>query len=60
MVTLRNKVLKTTIKGVSDIERATLKEENGEWVIQTTGSNLAKVLEVKGIDTFYCLDKQHI
>ena len=50
VVTLRNKVLKTTIKGVSDIERATLKEENGEWVIQTTGSNLAKVLEVKGIE----------
>ena len=51
VVTLRNKVMKTTIKGVPDIERATLKEENGEWVIQTTGSNLAKILEVKGIDT---------
>ena len=50
VVILRNKVLKTTIKGVPDIERATLKEENGEWVIQTTGSNLAKVLEVKGIE----------
>ena len=51
VVILRNKVLKTTIKGVPDIQRATLKEENGEWVIQTTGSNLAKVLDVKGIDT---------
>ena len=51
VVTLRNKVLKTTIKGVPDIKRATLKEEDGEWVIQTTGSNLAKVLEVKGIET---------
>ena len=35
-----------------EIERVTLKEENGEWVIQTTGSNLLKVLEVEGIDKF--------
>ena len=37
VVALRNKVLKTTIKGVPTIERLTLKEENGEWLIQTTG-----------------------
>jgi len=47
---LRNKVLKTTVKGVPDIERLTLKEENGDWLIQTTGSNLAKVISVKGVD----------
>jgi len=50
VVVLRNKVLKTTVKGVPDIERLTLKEENGEWLIQTTGSNLAKVISVKGVD----------
>jgi len=50
VVVLRNKVLKTTVKGVPDIERLTLKEENGEWLIQTTGSNLAKVIAVKGVD----------
>jgi len=50
VVTLRNKVLKTTVKGVPDIERITLKEENGEWLIQTTGSNLAELLSVKGVD----------
>ena len=50
VVALRNKVLKTTIKGVPTIERLTLKEENGEWLIQTTGSNLAKVLSVKGVE----------
>jgi len=50
VVTLRNKILKTTIKGVPEIARVTLKEENGEWVIQTTGSNLPKVLEVTNID----------
>jgi len=50
VVALRNKILKTTVKGVPDIARLTLKEENGEWLIQTTGSNLAKVLSVKGVD----------
>jgi len=50
--TLLNKILKTLVKGVADIARVTLKEENGEWIIQTTGSNLQKVLEVKGIDKF--------
>ena len=50
VVALRNKILKTTVKGVPDIERITLKEENAEWLIQTTGSNLAKVIAVKGVD----------
>ena len=50
VVALRNKVLKTTVKGVPDIERITLKEENGDWLIQTTGSNLAKVIGVNGVD----------
>ena len=50
--TLLNKIRKTIVKGVPEIARVTLKEENGEWVIQTTGSNLLKVLEVEGIDKF--------
>ena len=50
VVALRNKILKTTVKGVPDIERLTLKEENGEWLIQTTGSNLSEILAVKGVD----------
>ena len=48
--TIKNKVLKATVRGVADIERVTLKHENGEWIIQTTGSNVAKILHVKGID----------
>ena len=48
--TIKNKVLKSTVRGVADIERVTLKHENGEWIIQTTGSNVAKILHVKGID----------
>ena len=50
--TLLNKIRKTIVKGVPEIARVTLKEENGEWVIQTTGSNLLKVLEVEGIDKY--------
>jgi len=50
--TLLNKIRKTIVKGVPEIERVTLKEENGEWVIQTTGSNLIKVFEVEGIDKY--------
>ena len=50
VVTVRNKVLKTTVKGVPDIQRVTIVKKGDEYVIQTTGSNLSKVLEVQGID----------
>ncbi len=50
VIAIRNKVLNATVKGVPDIERVTLVQKDDEWVIQTTGSNIAKVLEVKGID----------
>ena len=50
VITIRNKVLNTTVKGVPDIERVTLVQKDNEWVIQTTGSNIAKVFEVQGID----------
>jgi len=38
------------VKGVPDIERVTIVKQNDEWVIQTAGSNLAKVVLVEGID----------
>ena len=50
VITLRNKVLKTTVKGVKDIKRVTIVKKDNEWVIQTTGSNLSDVLKVSGID----------
>ena len=50
VIVIRNKVLNTTVKGVPDIERITLVQKDNEWIIQTTGSNLAKVLGVEGID----------
>jgi len=49
-IAIRNKILNSTVKGVPDITRVTLVQKNNEWIIQTTGSNMAKVLEVKGID----------
>ncbi|MCL2134159.1 MAG: DNA-directed RNA polymerase subunit A' [Candidatus Bathyarchaeota archaeon] len=39
------------IKGVPDIKRVLVTEENGEWVIRTDGSNIAKVIEIIGVDT---------
>jgi DNA-directed RNA polymerase subunit A'' len=39
------------VKGVADIKRVLVTEENGEWVIRTDGSNCSKVLEVPGVDT---------
>ncbi|ABK78186.1 DNA-directed RNA polymerase, beta' subunit/160 kD subunit [Cenarchaeum symbiosum A] len=50
VIAVRNKVLNTTVKGVPDVERLTLVQKDDEWVIQTTGSNLPKVLAVEGID----------
>jgi DNA-directed RNA polymerase subunit A' len=50
VIAIRNKVLNTIVKGVPDITRVTVAQKDDEWVIQTTGSNLAKVLEIDGID----------
>lgn len=50
LLTLRNKLLNGRVKGVPDIERVTIVKQNDEWVIQTAGSNLAKVVLVDGVD----------
>lgn len=39
------------VKGVQDIERVTIVKQNEEWVIQTAGSNLSKIIAIDGIDT---------
>ena len=44
VIAVKSKVLKTTVKGVPDVERVTVKKENNEWIIQTTGSNLSKAV----------------
>jgi len=50
ILALRNKVIGTKVKGVVDVERVTIVQQGDEWVIQTSGSNIAKVLEIEGID----------
>ena len=51
LLTLKSKLLGTRVKGVPDIERVTIVKQDDEWVIQTAGSNLAKVVAVEGVDT---------
>jgi DNA-directed RNA polymerase beta' subunit len=48
---LLSKVSVFHVKGVPGIKRVLVSEEHGEWVINTDGSNLPKVLEVPGVDT---------
>jgi DNA-directed RNA polymerase subunit A' len=45
------KIISFHVKGVPGIKRVLVTEEHGEWVINTDGSNLSKVLEVRGVDT---------
>jgi DNA-directed RNA polymerase beta' subunit len=47
---LLGKVSGFHVKGVPGIKRVLVTEEHGEWVINTDGSNLSRVLEVLGVD----------
>ena len=51
LLTLKNKLMNARVKGVPDIERVTIVKQNEEWVIQTAGSNLSKIIAIDGIDT---------
>ncbi len=51
LLALRTKLLNTRVKGVNDIERVTIVKQDEEWIIQTAGSNLSKVINIDGIDT---------
>jgi DNA-directed RNA polymerase subunit A' len=51
LISLRNKFLNTKICGIPGILRVTVVKQGNEWIIQTSGSNLAKVLRVPGVDT---------
>lgn len=50
LFTLRNKILNMKLKGIPGIERVTVVNAGEEWFLQTAGSNLAKVLDVEGVD----------
>ena len=48
---LREKIVKTLIRGVRGISRGMIKKEDDEWVIQTEGTNLGDVLiKIEGVD----------
>ncbi|NWG09563.1 MAG: DNA-directed RNA polymerase subunit A' [Nitrososphaerales archaeon] len=53
--TLRDKIMSMRVNGIPGINYVTLVKKSGkkgdEWVIQTVGSNLAKVLKIPGVDT---------
>ncbi|MDG6953913.1 MAG: DNA-directed RNA polymerase subunit A' [Nitrososphaerota archaeon] len=50
LFTLRNKILNMKLKGIPGITRVTVVKEGEEWLIQTAGSNLGKVVQVQGVD----------
>jgi len=43
-------VTNISIKGIDGIKRAIIRKEGNEYVLYTEGSNLAKVLEIDGVD----------
>ena len=50
MQKLRAKAMDAHISGIKDIEQIIVTQKDGEWVLNTVGTNLAKVLEFEGID----------
>ncbi|MEK6970220.1 MAG: DNA-directed RNA polymerase subunit A'', partial [archaeon] len=44
------KLMQTRLQGVRGINKAIVSEENGEFVIKTSGSNLKSILKMKEID----------
>jgi DNA-directed RNA polymerase subunit A" len=48
---MKTKVLATHIKGVKSVSEVRVAKKDKGWVITTLGSNLAKVMEVEGVDT---------
>ncbi len=46
----KNKILNQKVKGIAGIDRVTVVKEGEEWKIQTSGSNLAKVRQIEGVD----------
>jgi len=49
---LKYKLFESHIKGVKNISHVIVsKDESGEWIISTLGSNLRKVLAIEGVDT---------
>jgi DNA-directed RNA polymerase subunit A' len=47
---LRERLLNTRVKGIPGISRVNVVKVGDEWVIETAGSNLPRVLRVPGVD----------
>ncbi|MFQ5648223.1 MAG: intein-containing DNA-directed RNA polymerase subunit A'', partial [Candidatus Aenigmatarchaeota archaeon] len=47
---LKYSMLETHIKGIKGISQVVVTKEEGEWVINTLGSNLKKVFGIQGVD----------
>lgn len=47
---IKNKVLKMHIDGIKGIENVVVVREGDDWVIQTAGTNLKKVLQINEVD----------
>ncbi|MBI4162389.1 MAG: DNA-directed RNA polymerase subunit A'' [Candidatus Aenigmarchaeota archaeon] len=47
---LKNKLLKLQVDGVKGIENVIVVKEKDDWLIQSVGTNLKKVLKVEGVD----------
>ena len=47
---IKNKILKLHTEGIKGIENVVVIKEDDDWVIQTTGTNLKKLLYIEGID----------
>ena len=47
---MKKKVLDAHIAGVKGVTQVIINQQDAEWILHTLGSNLAKILEVPGID----------
>ncbi|OGI12456.1 DNA-directed RNA polymerase subunit A'' [Candidatus Micrarchaeota archaeon RBG_16_36_9] len=47
---LKSRILKAHIKGVKGVSEVRVMKQEDEWVINTLGSNLPKVLNIQGVD----------
>lgn len=47
---LRKRLTNSRVKGVPGITRVSVIRKEGEWMIQTSGSNFNKVLKIPGVD----------
>jgi DNA-directed RNA polymerase subunit A" len=47
---LKYTLLESHVKGIKGISQVIVSKEEGEWVINTLGSNLKKVFEIEGVD----------